>query len=395
MGGTEPGTEAEACERVRAASARSERLRIVGGGTKTGLGRPPQDEASLSARGLTGITLYEPAEMVIGARAGTPLAEVEALLATKGQMLPFEPVDYRGVFGTDGEPTIGAVAAINNSGPRRINAGAARDSLIGVRFVNGRGEAIKSGGRVMKNVTGLDLVKLMAGAHGTLGFLTEVTFKVLPANERVSTLVYSGLDDAKAIALLAAALGSPFEPTGAAHLPAGRGAGEARTLIRIEGFSESITYRLGELRRLLKRFGAPETLDGEASAALWRGVRDAAPLAEPRGDALWRISTAPSKGPALTAAVAARREARWFYDWGGGLVWLATPAEGDAGAEAIRAAVRAQGGHATLVRAPDAVRAAVPVFEPLPEPLMRVTAGIKAAHDAAGIFNPGRMYAGV
>jgi len=395
MGGTEPGTEAEACERVRAASARSERLRIVGGGTKAGLGRPPQDEASLSARGLTGITLYEPAEMVIGARAGTPLAEVEALLATKGQMLPFEPVDYRGVFGTDGEPTIGAVAAINNSGPRRINAGAARDSLIGVRFVNGRGEAIKSGGRVMKNVTGLDLVKLMAGAHGTLGFLTEVTFKVLPANERVSTLVYSGLDDAKAIALLAAALGSPFEPTGAAHLPAGRGAGEARTLIRIEGFSESITYRLGELRRLLKRFGASETLDGEASAALWRGVRDAAPLAEPRGDALWRISTAPSKGPALTAAIAARREARWFYDWGGGLVWLATPAEGDAGAEAIRAAVRAQGGHATLVRAPDAVRAAVPVFEPLPEPLMRVTAGIKAAHDAAGIFNPGRMYAGV
>ncbi|WP_342162725.1 glycolate oxidase subunit GlcE [Methylobacterium sp. SD21] len=395
MGGTEPGTEAEACERVRAASARSERLRIVGGGTKAGLGRPPQDEASLSARGLTGITLYEPAEMVIGARAGTPLAEVEALLATKGQMLPFEPVDYRGVFGTDGEPTIGAVAAINNSGPRRINAGAARDSLIGVRFVNGRGEAIKSGGRVMKNVTGLDLVKLMAGAHGTLGFLTEVTFKVLPANERVSTLVFSGLDDARAIELLAAALGSPFEPTGAAHLPAGRGSGEARTLIRIEGFSDSITYRLGELRRLLKRFGAPETLDGEASAALWRGVRDAAPLVEPRGDALWRISTAPSKGPALTAAIAARREARWFYDWGGGLVWLATPAEGDAGAEAIRAAVRAQGGHATLVRAPDAVRAAVPVFEPLPEPLMRVTAGIKAAHDAAGIFNPGRMYAGV
>ncbi|MCJ2027309.1 glycolate oxidase subunit GlcE [Methylobacterium sp. J-067] len=395
MGGTEPGTEAEACERVRAASARSERLRIVGGGTKTGLGRPPQDEASLSARGLTGITLYEPAEMVIGARAGTPLAEVEALLATKGQMLPFEPVDYRGVFGTDGEPTIGAVAAINNSGPRRINAGAARDSLIGVRFVNGRGEAIKSGGRVMKNVTGLDLVKLMAGAHGTLGFLTEVTFKVLPVNERVSTLVFSGLDDARAIALLAAALGSPFEPTGAAHLPAGRGAGDARTLIRIEGFSDSITYRLGELRRLLKRFGAPETLDGEASAALWRGVRDAAPLVEPRGDALWRISTAPSKGPALTAAIAARREARWFYDWGGGLVWLTTPAEDDAGAEAIRAAVRAQGGHATLVRAPDAVRAAVPVFEPLPEPLMRVTAGIKAAHDAAGIFNPGRMYAGV
>jgi len=395
MGGHEPGTEAEACERVRAAADRAERLRIVGGGTKDGLGRPAQDEATLSARGLTGITLYEPAEMVIGARAGTPLAEVEALLASRNQMLTFEPVDYRGLFGTTGEPTIGAVAAINNSGPRRINAGAARDSLIGVRFINGRGEAIKSGGRVMKNVTGLDLVKLMAGAHGTLGLLTEVTFKVLPVNERVATLVFAGLDDSRAIEALAAALGSPFELTGAAHLPAGLGAAESRTLMRLEGFADSIAYRLGELRRLLKRYGAPEILDGEDGAALWRGVRDASPLAEPRGDALWRISTAPSRGPVVTAAVAARIPARWFYDWGGGLIWLATSASGDAGAEAVRATIRAQGGHATLVRAPDAVRAAVPVFEPQPEALLRITAGIKAAHDPAAIFNPGRMYAGV
>lgn len=395
MGGTEPETEAEARECVRAASGRAERLRIVGGGTKAGLGRPPQDEANLSARKLTGITLYEPAEMVVGARAGTPLAEVEALLASRKQMLPFEPMDYRGVFGTAGEPTIGAVAAINNSGPRRINAGAARDSLIGVRFVNGRGEAIKAGGRVMKNVTGLDLVKLMAGSHGTLGLLTEVTFKVLPVNERVATLVFTGLDDARAIEALSAALSSPFEPTGAAHLPAGCGAPEARTLVRIEGFSDSIAYRLGELRRLLKRFGTPDTIDGEAGSALWRSVRDVTPLAEPRNDALWRISTAPSRGPSVAASVASHRAARWFFDWGGGLLWLATSAAGDAGAEAVRASVRAAGGHATLVRAPDAVRAAVPVFEPLSEPLMRVTAGIKAAHDPAAIFNPGRMYAGV
>lgn len=390
-----PASEQEAAALVAEAAGRAERLRLVGGGTKAAIGRPAQDEATLSAAGLTGVTLYEPAEMVVSARAGTPLAEIQSLLAERGQMLPFEPMDHRVLLASTGVPSFGAVAAVNNSGPRRINAGAARDSLIGVRFVNGRGEAIKSGGRVMKNVTGLDLVKLMAGAWGTLGLLTEVTFKVLPVQERVATLVFSGLDDARAVEALATALGSPFELTGAAHLPAGIGAGEARTCLRLEGFSTSIDYRLGELRRLLKRYGTADTLEGEAGAALWQGIRDVAPLAEPRDAAVWRISTAPTRGPAVTAAIAARRAARWFYDWGGGLIWLATDAAGDAGAEIVRAAVKAQSGHATLIRAPDAIRAAVPVFEPQPEPLMRLTAGIKAAHDPAGIFNPGRMYAGV
>ncbi|MEE7457959.1 glycolate oxidase subunit GlcE [Methylorubrum populi] len=391
-----PANEQEAAAIVAQAAGRSEPLRLVGGGTKAALGRPPQDEATLSAARLTGITLYEPAEMVVAARAGTPLAEVEALLAERGQMLPFEPMDHRPLLASTGEPTFGAVAAANNSGPRRINAGAARDSLIGVRFVNGRGQPIKSGGRVMKNVTGLDLVKLMAGSWGTLGLLTEVTFKVLPKQEQTSTLVLPGLDDTAAVEALCAALGSPFELTGAAHLPAGIGAPEARTLMRVEGFAKSVAYRLGELRRLLRRYGEPRIVEGEEGAALWRAVRDATPLAEPREAAIWRISTAPTRGPAVTAAIAAGRPARWFYDWGGGLIWLATEASDDAGAATIRAAVKAAGsGHATLVRAPDALRAAIPVFEPLPEPLMRITAGIKAAHDPAGIFNPGRMYAGV
>ncbi|MFF8799921.1 MULTISPECIES: glycolate oxidase subunit GlcE [unclassified Methylobacterium] len=391
-----PANEQEAAAIVAQAAGRSEPLRLVGGGTKAALGRPPQDEATLSAAGLTGITLYEPAEMVVAARAGTPLAEVEALLAERGQMLPFEPMDHRPLLASTGEPSFGAVAAANNSGPRRINAGAARDSLIGVRFVNGRGQPIKSGGRVMKNVTGLDLVKLMAGSWGTLGLLTEVTFKVLPKQEQTSTLVLPGLDDTAAVEALCAALGSPFELTGAAHLPAGIGGPEARTLMRVEGFAKSVAYRLGELRRLLRRYGEPRIVEGEEGAALWRAVRDATPLAEPREAAIWRISTAPTRGPAVTAAIAAGRPARWFYDWGGGLIWLATEASDDAGAAAIRAAVKAAGsGHATLVRAPDALRAAIPVFDPLPEPLMRITAGIKAAHDPAGIFNPGRMYAGV
>lgn len=388
----QPRSEAEAATLIGEAAARRERLRLVGGGTRAGIGRPAQDEATLSSAGLTGITLYEPAELVIAARAGTPLAEVEARLAEGGQMLPFEPMDHRPLLGSTGEPTIGAVAAGNVSGPRRIAGGAARDSLIGVRFVNGRGEAVKSGGRVMKNVTGLDLVKLMAGSWGTLGFLTEVTFKVLPVPERTATLALAGLDDARAVEAMSVALGSPFEITGAAHLPEGID-GPARTLLRIEGFSASVDYRLGQLTRLLRGFTPPSTREREEAASQWRAVRDVLPFAG--GDeAVWRLSTAPGRGPAVAAAIAAARPSRWFYDWGGGLIWLATPATGDAGAEVVRAAL-AQGGHATLVRAPDAVRAAVPVFEPLSEPLMRITAGLKAAHDPAGLFNPGRMYAGI
>ena len=388
----QPRSEAEAATLIGEAAARRERLRLVGGGTRAGIGRPAQDEATLSSAGLTGITLYEPAELVIAARAGTPLAEVEARLAEGGQMLPFEPMDHRPLLGSTGEPTIGAVAAGNVSGPRRIAGGAARDSLIGVRFVNGRGETVKSGGRVMKNVTGLDLVKLMAGSWGTLGFLTEVTFKVLPVPERTATLALAGLDDARAVEAMSVALGSPFEITGAAHLPEGID-GPARTLLRIEGFSASVDYRLGQLTRLLRGFTPPATREGEEAASQWRAVRDVLPFAG--GDeAVWRLSTAPGRGPAVAAAIAAARPARWFYDWGGGLIWLATPATGDAGAEVVRAAL-AQGGHATLVRAPDAVRAAVPVFEPLSEPLMRITTGLKAAHDPIGLFNPGRMYAGI
>lgn len=390
-----PSSEADACAFVSSAITARTPLAIVGGGTRSGLGRPTQTQGTLSSAGLTGITLYEPAEMVIGARAGTSLALVQQTLAERGQMLPFEPMDHRALYGTSGEPTIGAVAAGNISGPRRINAGAARDALIGIRMVNGKGEAIKSGGRVMKNVTGLDLVKLVAGSHGTLGFLTEVIFRVLPTPERIVTLAWRGLSDEAGIALLSAALGSPFEPFAAAHLPAGIGAEEAQTLLRLENFSDSIAYRKAELATLLGAHGEPELIEGEASIALWEQVRDARVFAG-TNEAVWRLSLTPGNGPkAIAALTPVLPGARWFYDWGGGLVWLGVPADGDAGASAIRAAIRPLGGHATLVRAPDAVRASVPVFEPLTEPLMRVTGGIKTSFDPAGIFEPGRMYAGV
>ncbi|CAN1504051.1 GlcD FAD/FMN-containing dehydrogenases [Rhabdaerophilaceae bacterium] len=386
-----PVSETGVIEAVQGALAQKIPLVVRGGGTRSGLGRPVQAGQTLSLERLTGITLHEPAEMVVSALAGTSLRVVEETLAAKGQMLPFEPMDHRAIYGTTGEPTIGAIAAANVSGPRRVMVGACRDHLIGVRFVNGRGEIIKSGGRVMKNVTGLDLVKLQAGAHGTLGVLTEVTFKVLPLPDASATMVFDELSDSDAIAALSAALGSPFEVSGAAHWPAGIGGARAQTLLRLENFSASIDYRFNALAERLTRFGTPRRVDGVQSEALWRDSRDCLLLAVPRETALWRISLKPSDAPGFVARIRGKlRDAQVFYDWGGGLVWLATSPEADAGADLIRAELMRKG-HATLVRAPDAIRATVPVFEPEAGPVAALSRRIKASFDPAGLINPGRM----
>jgi glycolate oxidase FAD binding subunit len=390
----EPANEADVSAIVLEARAKNRPLAIVGGGTR-GIGRPTNTAETLSMRGVKGITLYEPAEMVISARAGTPLAEVKAALAAKGQMLAFEPMDHRMLLGTAGEPTIGAIAAGNISGPRRIHSGAARDSLIGVRFVNGRGEAIKNGGRVMKNVTGLDLVKLMAGSWGTLGVLTEVTFKVSPVPETAASLVFKGLSDHAAVDLLSRALGSPFEITGAAHLPAGLGRDISRTVLRLEGFRVSVDYRLNALRKLFSAQGASSLLEGSDSARLWEGIGNVEFLAEPRQQTVWRLAIAPSKAAGVVETARKARAVRAFYDWGGGLVWLATDAEGDAGADAIHTAVGAAGGHATLIRGDEALCARLDVFQPLIGPKRVLTEGIKKSFDPDRVLNPGRMYAGI
>ncbi len=386
-----PADEAGLAEAVADAAARRCPLEIRGGGSRQGIGRPVQAEATLSTAKLSGITLYEPGALTLVVRAGTPLAEVEAALAAEGQRLPFEPPDLRGLLGSDGTPTVGGMVACGASGPRRIQAGACRDAMLGVRFVNGRGEVIRNGGRVMKNVTGYDLVKLMAGTYGTLGVLTEVCFKVLPVPEKGFSLVIEGLDDARAVACMASAVTSPFDVNGAAHLPAADGA-RARTALRVEGMARQAGYRAAELARRLAAFGEAERLEGAAHEALWRGVRDVEPVAGGPG-AVWRLSLKPSEAPAAVAAIARALECSALYDWAGGLVWLRVPEAGDAGAAAIRAETARRGGHATLVRASAATRNAVEVFEPEPPPLAAISAGLRARFDPAGILNPGRMRA--
>lgn len=389
----EPTTEAEVVEAVREARAARAPLAIEGGGTKHGLGRPVQAERTLSMRGLTGITLYEPAEMVIGAWSGTPLSELQRTLDARGQMLAFEPPDFRKLFNAVGEQTVGGLVACGLAGPRRVMAGGLRDSLIGVRFVNGRAEAIKNGGRVMKNVTGLDLVKLQAGAHGTLGVLTEVIFKVVPKPPSLLTLRIGGVSEVEGVAFLCKAMGSPYEPTGAAYLPDEGSGGKGAAYLRLEGFDDQLAYRSAALR---KHLGVSlEAMADEAGRQFWSSLRDIDTLGAEPTDAVWRISVAPTKSAKVLAAIAASRPVRRCLDWSGGLVWLATPEKDGAGAGLIRAAAAEAGGHATLIRASEALRATEGVFQPLAPAVAKLQAGLKASFDPDGILNPGRMHAGL
>jgi len=390
-------------EAVRWAVSNDKRLEIVGQGSKRGIGRPSQTELTLDLSGLTGVTLYEPEELVLSVRAGTPIADIEKLLDENQQQLTFEPADYGPLFGiAAGQGTIGGVLAANLSGPRRIKAGAARDHFLGVTAVTGRGETIKSGGRVVKNVTGYDLCKLFAGSWGTLGAMTDVTLKVLPKPDTEATVLISGLADAQACAAMSAAMGSPFDVSGAAHLPDHVAScfdslpnSEATTALRLEGFGSSVKHRTEALIALMKPFGQVALLDEKNSRALWRDVREVKPFAaeSARTRPLWRISTAPGKGYEIAAAITPA--AQMFYDWAGGLLWAAMPFADEPDAASVRGAVRSLGGHATLVRAPAAVRAAVDVFEPEQAALAALSKRVKEGFDPKGVLNPGRMWAGV
>lgn len=387
-----PGTEEEAAGIVSSAVADRTTLAIEGGGTKSDLGRPIFPESVLSSANLSGITSYNPSELVISARSGTPMSEINDALAKNRQRLAFEPMDHSPLLAANGNPTIGAIAAINNSGSRRIVAGAARDSLLGVRFINGQGEIVKNGGRVMKNVTGLDLVKLMAGSWGTLGFLTEVTFKVLPAPETEATLLLRGLDDEQATNAMAHAMAISTEVSGAAHLPdlitSRLLGGNAATALRLEGFSDSVRSRMERLKSLFSGTAELEDIDAEQSASLWKDIRDVEPFAGNK-NIVWRVSMKPSEAHKFVMAIRMKAAVDAYYDWQGGLVWLSLP-EDDPQDEIIRTELANHGGgHAMLIRADSEIRVLVPVFEPLAPPVEQLSRRIKAAFDPKGIFNPG------
>jgi glycolate oxidase FAD binding subunit len=341
-------------------------------------------DAVLSTARLDRIVDYAPEELVLTAQPGVRIADLERLVAGQGQMLAFEPPKWTRLLASRGEPTLGGVLAANLSGPRRLRAGAARDHFLGFSAVSGRGEVFKAGGRVVKNVTGYDLMKLMAGSWGTLAVLTEVTIKVLPAPRTETTLLLFGLADVRASEAMQAAMNGPFEVSGAAHLPAH--AAHARplkaempvTALRLEGFEASVAARAEALAAALRGFGRIEALEGEHSREFWAQIREAEAFAgDPRP--LWRLSLPPAvgwRGPHGLPGDA-------LYDWAGGLAWLVSeepPAK-------VRAVVRELGGHALCLRGHAA-------FGPREPALAGLHERVKAAFDPLAVLNPGRMEGG-
>jgi glycolate oxidase FAD binding subunit len=391
---------------VRAALASEQPLEIVGHGSRRQIGQSMATNALLELSALNAVTAYEPNELIITVQAGSPLADVQSLIDSKNQQFAFEPMDTSVLLGVSGTGTIGGMIGAGLAGPRRIKAGGARDHLLGAHAVSGFGDSFKTGGRVVKNVTGYDLCKLLAGSWGTLAVMTEVTLKVMPKPESERTLILRGLDDLTANRAMTAALGSPFDVSGAAHLPnsafrpadgamAGLGApGQAVTLLRLEGIAASVAARAGSLGATLAAFGAVEVVQDGASVAIWSSIRDVEPFAA--NGALgawpvWRIVCPPASGGALGQTLSRDTGGDVIYDWGGGLIWAALPPKPDAQAALLRQRVEAAGGHAMLVRASELVRRNVDVFHPQPGGLAALSERVRRSFDPKNILNRGRL----
>jgi glycolate dehydrogenase FAD-binding subunit len=401
----QPSDAAEAAEIVAWAAAESQPLEIVAGGSKRRLGRPQRAEHRFDVSRLTGIVDYKSAELILTARAATPMAEIESQLDAKRQMLAFEPPDWRGLLGGGGEPTLGGVLACNLAGPRRVRAGSARDYFLGFAAINGWGDVWKAGGKVVKNVTGYDMCKLQAGAYGTLSVLAEVTLKVMPKPETACTILLQSMADEIAIPELSQALNTPHEVSAVAHLPASiarrssvatvaEGLG-AVTALRLEGPAPSVASRG---KAVESQFGRGLRLDAAETGLLWAEIGQVRPLLKTGAQCVWRLCPTPTFAPAVVNALRKRfASTEAFYDWGGGLVWLsldANEAGPDGGAALVRAAMNQAGGHATLVVASDDVRATAAVFEPLQGALAALNRRIKSGFDPRSVLNPGRMHEG-
>ena len=393
-------------EVVRAAIASEQPLEIVGHGSRRLVGQPMATNALLELSALNAVTAYEPNELIITVQAGAPLADVQSLIDSKNQQFAFEPMDTSALLGVSGAGTIGGMIGAGFAGPRRIRAGGARDHLLGAHAVSGFGDSFKTGGRVVKNVTGYDLCKLLAGSWGTLAVTTEVTLKVMPKPESERTLVLRGLDDLTANRAMTAALGSPYDVSGAAHLPnsalrpaagalAGLGApGQAVTPLRLEGIAASVAHRANSLGKALAPFGAVEILQDETSAAIWTSIRDVHPFAASGALGawpVWRIVCPPATGGALGQTLAGDTGGDVIYDWGGGLIWAALPPKPDAQVALVRQRVEAAGGHAMLVRASELVRRDVDVFHPQPGGVAALSERVRLSFDPRNILNRGRL----
>jgi glycolate oxidase FAD binding subunit len=398
---------------VRAALASEQPLEIVGHGSKRLIGQPMATNALLDLSALNAVTAYEPNELIITVQAGAPLADVLSLIDSRNQQFAFEPINTSMLLGTPDIGTIGGMIGAGLAGPRRIKAGGARDHLLGAHAVSGFGDSFKAGGRVVKNVTGYDLCKLLAGSWGTLAVMTEVTLKVMPRSESERTLVLRGLDDVAANRAMTAALGSPFDVSGAAHVPnsafrAVQGAladlarslgssQQAVTLLRLEGITASAVHRAAALATVLAPFGTAQILQDGASAAIWSSVRDVQPFAADGALGawpVWRIVCPPASGGALGERLSRDTGGDVIYDWGGGLIWAALPPKPDAQAGLVRARVDAVGGHATLIRASEQVRRSVAVFHPQASGLASLSERVRHSFDPKNILNRGRMIRG-
>jgi len=394
---------------VRAAIANEQPLEIIGHGSRRGIGHPMATNAVLDLSALNAVTSYEPNELIITVEAGAPLADVMSLIDSKSQQFAFEPMDTAPLLGVVDPGTVGGMIAAGLAGPRRIKAGGARDHLLGAHAVSGFGDSFKTGGKVVKNVTGYDLCKLLAGSWGTLAVMTEVTLKVMPRPEAERTLVLRGLDELAANRAMTAALGSPFDVSAAAHVPSsalrGEVAGldrlgsprEAVTLIRLEGILASASHRAASLARALEPFGKAEIVEDAASAEVWRAIRDVLPFAAngPLGAwPVWRIACPPASGAALGQRLARESGGDVIYDWGGGLIWAALPPKADAQAGLVRSRVDAAGGHAMLLRASEEVRRQVDVFQPQAAGLAALGERVRQSFDPKSVLNRGRMIRG-